>query len=123
MGTVTAVEPDGISISLFLFQGHLFSLVLARRYRAHATASHAQDCPSWSLEDRPGWELGTGDGDKLFFPFQKIKLLWSWAGVIVHVLRHHKHESVLVWGQMYKYIRCMCQLTVKVFLYKSFVSE
>ena len=57
MGTATAVELDGVSYKLFIFQGLFFSLVLVSRYRAHATASHAQDCPDWSLEDCPDWGL------------------------------------------------------------------
>ncbi len=46
---VTAVELGSISHKLFLFQGRSPS-GLARRYRAHATASHAQDCPGQQLE-------------------------------------------------------------------------
>ncbi len=45
---VTAVELDGISYKFVQFQVLSSSLTLIRRYRAHAMASHAQDCPDWS---------------------------------------------------------------------------
>ncbi len=37
-------------INVFLFQRKYLSLAPVRRYSAHATASHAQDCPDWDLE-------------------------------------------------------------------------
>ncbi len=36
-------------ITIFPLQVWVSPLVLVRRYRVHATALHAQDCPDWSL--------------------------------------------------------------------------
>ena len=51
MAIVTAVELDRASHKFVFIAGNTVSLVLVRRYRAHATASHAQDCPDWDLEN------------------------------------------------------------------------
>ena len=45
-----SLNRTALVISLFLFQGLSSSLALGRRYRAHATASHAQNCPDRELE-------------------------------------------------------------------------
>ncbi len=49
MAIVTAVELDSISYKSVSILGSS-SLVLVRRYGAHATASHARDCTDWKLE-------------------------------------------------------------------------
>ncbi len=74
---------------------------LGRRYRVHATASHAQDCPDW--------------GQKNIFPssrvaisvcilFQAMLSLRSWPGVMVHMLWHYTHETVLTGARRYIFI-------------------
>ncbi len=59
--TVAVVRPlnwTALVISLFLFQGLSFSLVLVGRYSAHASPSHAQHCPDRKLE-RPIFPWGS----------------------------------------------------------------
>ena len=51
MASVTAVELDSVSCKFVFIPEDKVSLVLVRRYRAHATASHTQDCPDWELEN------------------------------------------------------------------------
>ena len=46
--------PGQVVKSLFYSRRCRFS-GSSQAYRAHATASHAQDRPDWSLQDCPGW--------------------------------------------------------------------
>ena len=76
-----------------------FSPALGRRYRAHATASHTQDCPDWGRKNKfPSSRLTIS----VRILFQGILSLRSWPGVMVHMLRHYTHETVLT--EIYIYI-------------------
>ncbi len=44
------VTIDSVSYKFVSIPGNTVSLVLVRRYSAHAMASRAQDCPDWQLE-------------------------------------------------------------------------
>ena len=66
------------------------SPVLVRRYRAHAAASHAQDCPDWELE-RPTFPWGSS----INMSIPENTSLWFGSGVIVIMLQHHTHKTVL----------------------------
>ncbi len=58
---------------------------------AHASASHAQDCPDRKLE-RPILPWSSGISLCLL---QEISFLWPWSGVMVLMLWHHMHKTVL----------------------------
>ncbi len=83
-GTWTALV-----VSLFHSREHLPPFLVGH-YGAHATASHAQDCPDWKLE-------------KTLFSYSNCinvfisgnTFLWCWSGVIiVLMLRHHTHTRL-----------------------------
>ncbi len=78
-------------------------------YRAHAMASHAQACPDW--------------GRKNIFPFSRVAisvcilfqgmlLLRSWLGVMVPMLWHYTHETILTGGRRYIYVSIMSLLSI-----------
>ena len=87
-------------------------MALVRRYRAHATASHAQDCPDWSLEDCPDGPTGKQKGKiykSQFFYFQfqimyslrakfvsgNIKYLFTIFTLVANVTLHVLSDSFL----------------------------
>ncbi len=51
MDLVRPVLPGQGSSKFIFIAENTVSLALVRRYSAHATASHAQDCPDWELEN------------------------------------------------------------------------
>ena len=79
-----------VHINIFV-PGNTFSPVLVGRCSAHATASHAQDCPDWKL----------GENSLSYSPCINVfisgnALLWPCSGIIVLVLWHHTHKTVLM---------------------------
>ena len=94
LAIVTAVELDSISCKFVSIPENMVSLVLVGRYGAHASTSHAQDCPDRKLE-RPILPWSSGISLCLL---QEISFLWPWSGVMVLMLWHHTHKTVLTGG-------------------------
>ncbi len=100
------MNPDGVSCKSVSIPEDTVSLALVRCYSAHATASHAQDCPDWRLEKT---FFSHGNCINVFIPGTPLSL-WFWSGVIMLMLRHHMHKTVLTgsWRELYPQI-CLFQ--------------